>query len=106
MSPALADAGNRSFATLHEATADAVAAGIISGDVDTLAHLFWTSLHGIVTLDLAGKLVHGPKKGKLAESAFRRGPSQLIPRIFDDNQVRMLLRNRDAEPDERQQRIG
>ena len=73
VSPALADAAKRSFATLREATADAVAAGIVSGDVDTLAHLYWTSLHGIVTLDLAGKLVHGQKKANLLKALFQGG---------------------------------
>ena len=70
MSPELAEAGRRSFATLREATADAVDAGGLSGNVDTLAHLYWTSLHGIVTLDLAGKLVQGRSKASLLKALF------------------------------------
>lgn len=69
-SPLLLDAGKRSFATLHLATADAVKAGLIRGNVDVLAHLYWTSLHGIVTLGLAGKLIHGKEKADLLNALF------------------------------------
>jgi AcrR family transcriptional regulator len=52
-------AEDRAFAPLHETIAKSVASGLLYGDPDPLAHLFWAGLHGIVSLHLAGKLRHG-----------------------------------------------
>lgn len=69
-SPALVAAGERSFNAIRAATADAIDAGFLSGDADALAHLFWASIHGVVTLDQAGKLVQGRTKQDLLETMF------------------------------------
>lgn len=52
------DAG-RAWAVMRSAVADASAAGVLAGDADTVAHLLWAGVHGLVTLHLAHKLVIG-----------------------------------------------
>ncbi|WP_293002800.1 TetR/AcrR family transcriptional regulator [Nevskia sp.] len=37
----------------------AIDAGVLHGDARVLTHLFWISLHGLMTLHAAGQLVHG-----------------------------------------------
>jgi AcrR family transcriptional regulator len=49
----------RAWSPLREATAAAIAAGVLTGDPDRIAHVFWASLHGAVALHLAGKLTLG-----------------------------------------------
>jgi AcrR family transcriptional regulator len=46
----------RAWRTLRDEVAAAIEAGVLGGDPDTVAHLLWAGLHGIVSLDLAGKL--------------------------------------------------
>ena len=74
-SPRLQEAGRQSFNAIRRATAEAIEAGVLAGDADSMAHLFWTSLHGVVTLDLAGKLIHGRNKKDLLETMFNQRPS-------------------------------
>lgn len=56
---ALAAASARSWAPLRDAVCGAIEARLLSGDVDTVAHLLWAGLHGLVSLHLAGKLQMG-----------------------------------------------
>lgn len=63
-------ASERAFRSIRKETAAAIDAGELTGDPDTMAHLFWTSLHGIVTLDMAGKLTHGRSKADLLDAMF------------------------------------
>lgn len=58
--PELRDAEQRAWLPLSNAVSDAVAAGSLVGDPQVLAHLLWSSTHGLVSLHLAGKLVLGP----------------------------------------------
>jgi len=51
--------GERAWTPLHEAVAGAIEAGVLSGDPDVVAHVFWSAVHGLVTLHLAGKLTLG-----------------------------------------------
>ena len=46
----------RACAPLRAAVAAAIEAGALHGDPDTVAHILWAGLHGLVSLDLAGKL--------------------------------------------------
>jgi AcrR family transcriptional regulator len=46
----------RAWQALRETVGAAVEAGLVAGDPDTLAHLYWAGLHGLVSLHLAGKL--------------------------------------------------
>jgi len=49
----------RAWTALHGTVRGAVDAGVLAGDPDTVAHLLWASLHGLVALHLAHKLVIG-----------------------------------------------
>lgn len=49
----------RSWGVLRTTVGEAVDAGLLSGDPDTLAHVFWGGVHGIVSLHLAGHLQMG-----------------------------------------------
>ncbi|MEM1436779.1 MAG: TetR/AcrR family transcriptional regulator [Pseudomonadota bacterium] len=66
----LADAEQRAFETIRRAVSEAVQAGAMTGDSNTLAHLLWTTLHGIVVLNLSNKLVHGRSKHELLTALF------------------------------------
>lgn len=56
---ALVAASTRAWAPLRNAVTAAIDAGALSGDPDTIAHLLWAGLHGLVSLNLAGKLQLG-----------------------------------------------
>lgn len=55
----LEQAGELAWKPLRRAVGEAVDAGVLAGDADVLAHLFWAGLHGIVSLHLAEKFRHG-----------------------------------------------
>lgn len=57
--PELASQSHRAFALLEEAARQAIAANVLAGEPTTVAHLLWSSLHGMVSLHLAGKLTLG-----------------------------------------------
>jgi AcrR family transcriptional regulator len=57
--PDLRRAELRAWAPLRASIAGAIEAGLLEGDPDTLAHVFWAATHGLVSLHLAGKLVLG-----------------------------------------------
>jgi AcrR family transcriptional regulator len=52
--PELVEQQLRGWTPLREGVVRAVEAGILAGDADRLAHVFWAGLHGLVSLDLAG----------------------------------------------------
>ena len=49
----------RAWAPLREIVEGAIDAGVLSGHPDTVAHVVWAGLHGLVSLHLAGKLQMG-----------------------------------------------
>ena len=51
--------GERAWAPLRENVEAAIEAGVLAGDADTVAHVMWSALHGLVSLHLAGKLQMG-----------------------------------------------
>jgi len=57
--PALSAESHRAFRSLEEAARLAIEAGVLVGDPTTVAHQLWSTLHGMVTLHLAGKLTLG-----------------------------------------------
>jgi len=57
--PELREAELRAWVPLHAAIAGAIEAGLLEGDPDTVAHVFWASVHGLASLHLAGKLALG-----------------------------------------------
>ncbi len=68
--PQLRDAEMSSWQPLADAVNDAVEAGDLAGDPMLLAHVFWSAMHGLVTLHLAGKLVIGPQLDDLIDPLF------------------------------------
>jgi AcrR family transcriptional regulator len=54
--PELDVQGMRAWLPMRQAVSQAIDAGIIAGDADTVAHVFWAGVHGLVSLELAGKL--------------------------------------------------
>jgi len=68
--------GERAWHVIRGSVARAVEAGVLDGDPDTLAHVFWSSVHGLVSLALAGKLEIGRSLDDLVEpvmSTLMRG---------------------------------
>jgi AcrR family transcriptional regulator len=59
--------GERAWRVIRDSVARAVEAGVLDGDPDTLAHVFWASVHGLVSLSLAGKLELGRSLDDLVE---------------------------------------
>jgi AcrR family transcriptional regulator len=54
--PDLLREGMRAWMPMRGAVAEAIDAGVLAGDADTVAHVFWAAVHGLVSLELAGKL--------------------------------------------------
>ena len=69
--PDLVRAMTRARATMTSHVQDLVAEGILSGDPELIGHVFWATLHGAVTLHLAGKL----------SSQFEQSPQYGIDQI-------------------------
>lgn len=73
-------------------------AGMLRGDARALTHLFWLSLHGLMSLHVAGQLVHGCQLADLVEPLVARiigseappAPSMPLraPRAATDQQQR------------------
>jgi AcrR family transcriptional regulator len=57
----------RSWQVLLQAVELAVQAGVLAGDPDEVAHQMWAGLHGLVSLQLAGKLSLGKSAKSLLE---------------------------------------
>lgn len=65
--PELRASEERSWRLLAETVRGAVDSGLIAGSINTLAHLFWAGIHGIVALHLAGKLTLGRSAAALVD---------------------------------------
>jgi AcrR family transcriptional regulator len=70
--PELREAEAHAWAPLQGGVRTAVDAGLLEGNVDVLAHAFWAGVHGLVSLHLAGKLVHGATLEELLEPMLRQ----------------------------------
>jgi len=55
----LATEGARAWSPMRDAVGQAIDAGVLAGDAESLAHVFWAGAHGLATLHLAGKLELG-----------------------------------------------
>lgn len=69
--PELADAGGRARKTLTRHIYPLVEKGILHGDPEVIARVFWAQLHGLVMLHLAGKLGAEANLRTIATEAFR-----------------------------------
>lgn len=68
-------AETRSHRTLTGYVEDMVAAGLLEGDAEIIAHAYWAMLHGLVVLTMAGKI---PDRARFEQ--LRHGAARLITR--------------------------
>ena len=68
-------AERRAHLTLSGYVREMVAAGLLEGDPDIIAHAYWGSMHGLIVLRMAGKISEIP-----GFSALRHGIMRLITR--------------------------
>ncbi len=66
--PELEQAGIEAMKPLRTAVAELIDQGVLSGDADLLTNLFWSGVHGVVSLNLAGKLFPGSDTEALEEA--------------------------------------
>ena len=57
--PELVEAGRRAHETMSAWVKDLIAAGEMSGDPEEIGVMFWAATHGVVVLEMAGKLPPG-----------------------------------------------
>lgn len=57
--PELIAAGHRARATMTDHVKDSIAAGLYAGDPETIGMMFWSVVHGVVVLQLAGFMPPG-----------------------------------------------
>lgn len=69
--PDLVRASERSKLTMTAYVRGMVEAGFLEGDIDLMAHVFWASVHGLVSLYLAGKLTGAVDVETLRTESFR-----------------------------------
>ena len=69
--PDLVRATGRAKQTMTGYIRRLVEAGVLEGDIDLIAHVFWASIHGLVVLHLAGKLHGGVRVETLRDESFR-----------------------------------
>lgn len=70
--PALLAARRSLFDHAVEVVQTAIDEGTLQGEARALTHLFWVSLHGLMTLHVAGQLVHGQTLKTLIEPLIER----------------------------------
>lgn len=66
--PELQREGARAREVLFKTTRDAVQSGHVKGDPNMIAHILWSTLHGVISLHLVGQLHWGPPVQELAKS--------------------------------------
>lgn len=67
----LAAARARSLRTLIAYVEDMIAAGLIEGDAEVIAHVYWAALHGLVALQMARKLEVAPSFDTIRHASNR-----------------------------------
>lgn len=70
--PELLAARRSLFEHAVEAVAEGIASGELHGDAREIAHAFWISLHGMMTLHVANQLVHGLRLEQLVKPIIAR----------------------------------
>ena len=71
--PDLVAANARARETMRHNVRGMLDAGLIEGDLDMVAHVFWAAIHGVVVLGLAGKL-----SGEIDLRALWQGVAQAV----------------------------
>jgi len=77
--PDLVRATERAKKTMSGYVRRLVEAGFLEGDIDLMAHVFWGSIHGLVVLQLAGKLSDPMNAETLRRESFRALASAYRP---------------------------
>ncbi|MES0874868.1 TetR/AcrR family transcriptional regulator [Sinimarinibacterium thermocellulolyticum] len=70
--PELLAARERMFDFAMDVVQDCIDAGLVQGDAREIAHAYWISLHGLMTLHVAHQLVHGCRFEQLAPALLER----------------------------------
>jgi len=78
----------RAWGVLRGAVAGALEAGVLAGDADTIAHVYWGGLHGLVSLHLAGKLQLGRSLEELTGA--------MLSAVFDGTRARTFREGESA----------
>jgi AcrR family transcriptional regulator len=68
--PELAAAAARARISMSQYVRELVEAGVLAGDPETLGYVFWATIHGLVVLDLAGRLPAKPGFETLRRTAL------------------------------------
>jgi hypothetical protein len=74
--PELVEASARARSAQSDYVRELVEAGVLVGDPVTLGYVFWATIHGLVLLDLAGRLPADPgfeALRRMALGALMRG---------------------------------
>jgi AcrR family transcriptional regulator len=69
--PDLVRATDRAKRTMTDYIGRLVEAGVLAGDQNLIAHVFWATIHGLVVLHLAGKLPGPVDVETLRDESFR-----------------------------------
>lgn len=89
--PELLAARRSLFEHAVEAVAEGIANDELQGNAREIAHAFWISLHGLMTLHVANQLVHGLRLDQLVEPIIARllgAPPQREPRVASSHPSR------------------
>ena len=57
---------------MRDVVEEAIEAGVLKGDPDIVAHLYWSGIHGLVALHLSGMLAFGHSLEELVEAYSER----------------------------------
>ena len=68
--PELAAASARARISMSGYVRELVEAGVLAGDPETLGYIFWATIHGLVVLDLAGRIPPDPGFDALRRTAL------------------------------------
>lgn len=69
--PELAAASLRARRAMTAYVEDLVTEGVFEGDATLIGHMFWAAIHGIVMLQLAGRLSRPPDAEAIRRAMFR-----------------------------------
>ncbi|HEX4181069.1 MAG TPA: TetR/AcrR family transcriptional regulator [Caulobacteraceae bacterium] len=78
--PDLVRATARAKRTMSDYIRGLLRAGVIEGDVELMAHVFWAAIHGLVVLHMAGKLPGPPDVEAVRDEMFRALFLAYLPR--------------------------
>lgn len=69
--PELVEAEKRSMRTVTDYVHDMVEAGLLSGDPELIGRVYWSALHGLIVLRLAGRIATDEEFEKLRHETMR-----------------------------------